>query len=199
MAEERDDVGVVFRLWLVVASPLHFAKLAVSIEDEGRNRIPSDDVSPIDFAAQAQNPVSRPLGWHVSTMAHRLGLYRAPSSRQQPPRIPIRELDQDFVLVLRGDEGLFLLHLLPPRRFVLRERVEQLTWTLSFENLVLDFRDRQAQEVLKPLLQCWRRHDIARPMRGRKAAVVLLDRYGTPGGCHRAAGTRSANLQCTRR
>src|SRR5207244_3001983 len=52
-------------------------------------------------------------------------------------------------------------------------------------------------EMLKPLLQCWRRHDIAHPIGSAEAAVVLLHRYGTSGGCRRIAWSRSVNLRYT--
>ena len=59
MAEQFDDVGVVFRRGLIVAAALHFAKLTIGIENEGRDRILSLDIATSDPPSKAQDPIAR--------------------------------------------------------------------------------------------------------------------------------------------
>jgi hypothetical protein len=62
MAEQFDDVRVIFRRWLVVATAFHLPKLAVRIEDEGGDRIPLHYVTTLDFVVH-RPPRPEPPDW----------------------------------------------------------------------------------------------------------------------------------------
>ena len=106
---------MIFRRWLVVPASFHFTKLAVVVEDEGRDGIPPDDIASRrafgsrskiepDLPTQAQDLVARSLRRNIAAVAHRLRFHRTSAARQQPPRIAVRKGNQDFVFRFGRDE-----------------------------------------------------------------------------------------------